>query len=131
MDSDKCKLCKYVIASNKPGQPWYVCVNQDSPNFGKGVGPGCNEYDKFSARSVNEFKDALETLVMYPHGAYPSHYFLYGNEDDLGRPCIVISFENNKQMMEYRDANLRCFEELMKLKKEAGDFQEGGSDESN
>lgn len=31
---------------------------------------------------------------------------------------------DNKQMLEYRDALDRCFDELMKLKREAGDFKE-------
>ena len=124
MNSGKCELCKYVIASKKPGPPRYVCVNQDSPNFGKGVGTGCDEYDSFAAKPDMAFKDALEILIMCPQGAYPFHYFLYGDEDDMQRPCIMISFESNKQMMEYKEATMRCFEELMELKRKTGDFKE-------
>ena len=83
---------------------------------------GCADYDQFDAMPDIPFKDALDQLVMCPKGAYPSWFPLFGREGELHRPFLCITFVDNKQMLEYRDASLRCFDELMKLKKEAGDF---------
>ena len=125
--NDKCNGCKYVIAdvhSRASGCDPYLCTNQDSQNFGKKVGAGCESYEKFKPRPDMPFKDALETLVTMPKGAYPDYWFLFGKEGETSRPFYCISFESNKQMFEYREAMMRCFEELMKLKTDAGDFTE-------
>ena len=120
-----CKGCKYVLADTtyRKGNGYY-CINQNSENFGRDVKElsGCADYDQFDAMPDIPFKDALDQLVMGPKGAYPSWFPLFGREGELHRPFLCITFVDNKQMLEYRDASLRCFDELMKLKKEAGDF---------
>lgn len=120
-----CKGCKYVLADTtyRKGNGYY-CINQYSENFGRDVKElcGCADYDQFDAMPDIPFKDALDQLVMGPKGAYPSWFPLFGREGELHRPFLCITFVDNKQMLEYRDASLRCFDELMKLKKEAGDF---------
>ena len=78
--------------------------------------------DKQSGRIHRVGDDQHDQLVMCPKCAYPSWFPLFGREGELHRPFICITFVDNKQMLEYRDASLRCFDELMKLKKEAGDF---------
>lgn len=122
-----CQGCKYVLAdTHKESKITYRCTNQESENFGKSVTElsGCAGYDRFNPRPDMPFKDALDQLVMCPKGAYPSWFFLYGREGELHRPFMCITFVDNKQMLEYRDALLRCFDELMELKMEAGDFKE-------
>lgn len=122
-----CQECKYFLADahNETRIP-FRCVNQESENFGKEVPqPGvCDKHEKFNPRPDMPFKDALHQLVLYPEGAYTSWHFKFGNEGELSRPALFISFVDNKQMLEYRDALDRCFDELMKLKMEAGDFKE-------
>lgn len=121
-----CQGCKYVIADTTINRLCYRCTNQESENFGKSVTElsGCDGYDRFNPRPDMPFKDALHQLVMYPEGAYTSWHFKFGNEGEISRPALFISFVDNKQMLEYRDALDRCFDELMKLKREAGDFKE-------
>lgn len=102
----------------------YWCVNQDSSCFGQKTGCGCDKYERFNPKPDMSFKDALETLLMMPDGAYPDYWFKFGKTDEVSRPFYCISFKGNKQMFDYRDAMMRCFEELMKLKEEAGDFKE-------
>ena len=62
--------------------------------------------------------------VMLPRGAYPTWFFKFGQQGELKRPFYGISFENNKQMLDWRDAHQVCFDELMRLKREAGDFED-------
>lgn len=127
--NDKCKLCRYVIADTHARGAGYLCTNQDSPHFGHPVGMGCDGYKRFDPKPNISFKDALETLVMLPKGAYNDYFFKFGKADECSRPFYCISFTDNNQMFEWRDAVMRCFEELMKLKKESGDFKEGNQDE--
>lgn len=127
--NDKCKLCRYVIADTHARGSKYLCTNQDSPNFGHPVGTGCEGYKRFEPKPNIGFKDALETLVMLPKGAYNDYFFKFGKADEYSRPFYYISFTDNNQMYEWRDAVTRCFAELMKLKKESGDFKEGNQDE--
>lgn len=123
--NDKCNGCKYVIADvYAPAKSPYKCVNQDSQCFGQEVGNGCSEYERFEPKPDMPFKDALEMLVMMPKGAYPDWFFRFGKTGEPKRPFYCISFESNKQMYQFRDAMMRCFEELMKLKTDAGDFTE-------
>ena len=124
-----CQGCKYVIADTTgENRSTYRCTNQESENFGTDIieaaSPGCAGYDRFNPRPDMHFKDALDQLVMNPEGSYVSWFFKFGNEGELRRPAMFISFVDNKQMLEYRDAIDRCFDELMKLKREAGDFKE-------
>ena len=124
--NDKCNLCRYVLMDTHAhdGYEPYRCTNQESPNFGQPTGEGCKEYERFNPRPDMSFKDALETLVMLPHGAYPDYWFKFGKEDEVSRPFYCISFESNNQMNQYQDAMMRCFDELMKMKRAAGDFEE-------
>lgn len=123
-----CKYCKYVIADTQTDRPCYRCTNQESKNFGKPIvevkSAGCDRYDRYNHAPDMPFKDALYQLVMGPEGSYKSWFFKFGNEGELSRPAMFISFVDNKQMLEYRDAIDRCFDELMKLKTAAGDFKE-------
>ena len=70
-------------------------------------------------------EDALNTLIILPVGAYPDYFFLFGKEGETKRPFYCVSFTDNKQMFEYREAMMRCFEELMKMKEADGDFAKG------
>lgn len=123
-----CQGCKYVIADTTKNRRCYRCTNQESENFGKPIveatSAGCDGYDRFNPRPDMPFKDALEQIVMGQDGSYKSWFFKFGNEGELSRPAMFISFVDNKQMLEYRDALDRCFDELMKLKTAAGDFKE-------
>lgn len=124
MIADGCRLCKYVLADvHNNGPSPYRCTNQDSPRFGEETTEGCSEYEQFNSRPDISFKDALEKLVMMPRGAYTDYFFLFGKPNETSRPFYCITFTDNKQMFEYREAMLRCFDELMKLKEEAGDFE--------
>lgn len=122
-----CQGCKYVLADTtyRKGNGYY-CINQSSENFGRDVKglSGCAGYDRFNPRPDMPFKDALDQIVMGQEGSYKSWFFKFGDEGEISRPALFISFVDNKQMLEYRDALDRCFDELMKLKKEAGDFKE-------
>lgn len=121
-----CSLCRYVLANvNKPGKGGYYCTNQDSEKFGQEAKGGCDLYHRFNARPDMPFKDALETIVMCPKGAYPHHFFKFGEEGETKRPFYCLSFETNAQMLDWQEALMRCFDELMRLKKEAGDFADG------
>lgn len=119
---DKCKGCKYVIADiNAKGPDPYRCVNQGSPNFGEKTGKGCELYERFNPKPDMPFKDALEKLILMDE-AYPNYFFKFGKPDESSRPFYWLSFKDNKQMLEWRDAMGVCFQELMRMKKEAGDF---------
>lgn len=127
-----CQGCKYFLAdTHNESRTQFRCANQDSKKFGHEVPqPGvCDKHDRFNPRPDMPFKDALDQIVMGPDGSYKSWFFKFGNEGELSRPAMFISFVDNKQMLEYRDAMDRCFDELMKLKTEAGDFTEGNSKE--
>lgn len=125
MNKDKCKNCKYVLMdTHVDGMEPYRCVNQDSPHFGQAVGAGCDGFDRFNPRPDMPFKDALQMLIMLPEGSYSDYWFKFGKPDEISRPFYSISFKDNKQMFEWRDAMMRCFDELMRLKQEAGDFTE-------
>ena len=123
-----CQGCKYVIADTQTDRCCYRCTNQESENFGKAVlevtSAGCDGYDRFNPRPDMPFKDALDQLVMGQDGSYKIWFFKFGDEGEISRPAMFLSFVDNKQMLEYRDALDRCFDELMKLKREAGDFKE-------
>ena len=122
-----CQGCKYVLAdTHKESKITYRCTNQESENFGKSVTElaGCDGYDRFNPRPNMPFKDALDQLVMGQEGSYKSWFFKFGDEREISRPFMCITFVDNKQMLEYRDAIDRCFDELMKLKTAAGDFKE-------
>ena len=121
-----CQGCKYVLADTQTDRCCYRCTNQESENFGKSVTElaGCAGYDRFNPRPDMPFKDALDMLVMGQEGSYKSWFFKFGDDGEISRPAMFISFVDNKQMLEYRDALDRCFDELMKLKTEAGDFNE-------
>ena len=126
MSCTDCKGCNFMRADvHHKSSGGYYCINQDSPNFGKEAIYGCSEYEKFNPRPDMSFKDALDMIVMHPHGAYSSYYYLFGREDDFHRPMMCISFETNKQMEKYKEALLVCFDKLMDMKKEDGDFKEG------
>ena len=122
-----CEHCKYFLAdTHGESKIQFRCANQESENFGKEVQQpgGCDKRERFNPVPDMPFKDALDQLVMGPDGSYKSWFFKFGNEGELSRPAMFISFVDNKQMLEYRDALDRCFDELMKLKTEAGDFKE-------
>ena len=128
-----CQCCKYFLAdTHNESRIQFRCANQDSKEFGHKVPqPGvCDKHERFKPVPDMSFKDALDQLVMGPDGSYKSWFFKFGNESKLSRrPAMFISFVDNKQMLEYRDALDRCFDELMKLKTAAGDFTEGNSKE--
>lgn len=118
-----CEHCRYVCADSHGKWDGYRCSNQDSPRFGEIVGKGCDDFERFNPRPKMSLKDALDKIVMLPKGAYNDWFFKFGKEDEFSRPIMWISFESNKEMYDYRDALEVCFEELMRLKKEDGDFE--------
>ena len=110
----KCKGCKYVTADiYSPASNPYLCANEDSPNFGEKVGAGCDAYERFEPRPNMSLYDAMKMIIELPNGAYPGWSFRFGRTGESNRPAYFISFESNKQMFLYREAMLRCFEELM------------------
>lgn len=122
-----CQGCNYFLAdTHNESRIQFKCVNQESENFGKEVPQpgGCDKHERFKPVPDMSFKDALDQIVMGPDGSYKNWFFKFGNEGELSRPAMFISFVDNKQMLEYRDALDRCFDELMKLKTAAGDFKE-------
>lgn len=119
--SETCELCRFKLA-NIRGDGKYRCANQDGPRFGQEAEGGCPQYDRFNPKPDMSFKDALEILLMLPKGAYPGYFFKFGQQGETQRPFLYISFVDNKQMNEWRDAHMVCFDELMRLKREAGDF---------
>ena len=122
MKATGCQLCKFVSADTRQSGCPYLCTNQDSPNFGKPTVDGCEEYERFRATPDMSFKEALECVVLPSDGTYTYWRFLFDGKDELNNPYYCISFADNKQMHRYRDALSVCFDMLMKLKEEAGDF---------
>ena len=120
-----CKMCRYGLADTRtrPRGNDYYCTNEDSPRFGEKAEGGCKHYHRFNARPDMSFKDALDMIIMCPKGAYTYQFFKFGDEGEAKRPFACISFESNKQMHDWREAHMRCFDELMRLKEEAGDFK--------
>lgn len=122
MSVKHCK-CIYVIANMRgEGPQGFFCSNDHSPKFGQKAVGGC-EMCQQSRRKMT-FKEAFEMLLMLPEGASTLHLYRYGNEDELINPVAGVTFKDNVQMHDYMSAQLRCFEELMRIKEEAGDFDE-------
>lgn len=115
--------CVYVIANMREAGPkGFFCSNDHSPKFGQKAVCGCEMC--LQNRQKMEFKEALEMLLMLPEGAFPVHSYRYGKEDELENPFTAVCFKDNVQMHDYLRARLRCMEELIRLKREAGDFTE-------
>ena len=113
--------CVYVIANMREAGPkGFFCSNDHSPKFGQKAVCGCEMC--LQNRQKMEFKEALEMLLMLPEGATTMHLYRYGDKDELTNPFAGIVFKDNVQMHKYMGAQLRCMEELIRLKKEAGDF---------
>ena len=119
--SDSCKNCTFVLMNQREGgTKGFFCSNDHSPKFGQKAQGGCE-----MCRHYNEklsFKDALEILLMLPEGAFPVNSYRYGKEDEMKNPFSAVCFKDNVQMHDYLRARLRCMEELIRLKREAGDF---------
>lgn len=119
-----CDLCRFCLADVHSNRNSYYCTNQDSEYFGKDVWnlDKCDKHERFNPAPDMSFKDALEIIIMGPPGSYPSSFPKFGKEGEVSRPLICRTFTDNRQMLDYEEAHMRCFDELMRLKKEAGDF---------
>lgn len=124
---DYCHLCRHVISdTHREKDNNYYCVNNNSASFGSVVGFGCEYYERFDARPNMTFKDALAKILLMDdtEGCYPDFWFQFNRDDDISRPFMCISFPDNYTMQEWRDAHMRCFEELMEM-----ETKDGGTDE--
>lgn len=127
-----CDLCRYQLADvweNK--STGFYCANEQSENFGKIVtkygkgGCGCEKYETtdYAALKKMPLKEALKKVIQPDDGSHPSHKFNFGkkNYDFI---WTARFFKTNKDLLDYKDALLRLFNEMFKLMEEDGDFQE-------
>ena len=131
----KCTVCRYCIA-NTGEDTWngYYCINEQSERFGqvvtksgtKPAGPGCDKYEHTNHKAIQDMslKDALQMVIMPPLSrSYPFYQFKFKTTDSNGI-WEARFFETNKDLLDYRDAVERLFDELMKLKEQDGDFDD-------
>ena len=129
---NSCDLCRYQIADvyETPMRGFY-CVNEESPHFGEIIsehgkhGIGCKKYESTDYKALMELnlKEALKTVIQPDNGSYPSYKFNFGKPDDH-YVWMAMHFKSNKELLDYRNAMTRLFEELMRLMEEDGDFKD-------
>lgn len=125
-EAKTCSLCRYVRAL-----PWrktadYFCTCEHSPHYSetfgiKGDCGGCEYYEKgrYDSMSLDE---ALRIITGYT-GKISNTAFDYALRDD-DQSMVVFWFKSNKDLEDWRDAQIRLFEEVMRCAKENGEFGE-------
>lgn len=118
-----CIGCRHELAdTHNYKDNSYYCTNEKSECFGKETGEGCDLYNQGDWNM--SLKEALEINIFLEEGCYPDFFYRFGGESDPTRPFMWISFPDNEHLDRWRDAHMRLFNELMKIKEEDGDFDD-------
>ncbi len=127
-----CNLCMYCLADTRetPFKGFY-CINEASSMFGEIVskhgkgGPGCDQYDSKDFNEIKKMslKEALKAIIIPADESYPTYKFNFGKPDDH-YIWVARFFRTNKDILRYRDAYGRLFDEYMRLAEQDGDFDD-------
>lgn len=127
-----CNLCMYCLADTReaPFKGFY-CINEASSMFGEIVskhgkgGPGCDQYEKTDHNEIKNMslKEALRIIIFPDDGSYPTYKFNFGKSDDH-YIWAARFFKTNKDVLRYRDALERLFDEYIRLSEQDGDFDD-------
>ena len=123
-----CKLCRYVLADPIANSCEYHCLCEESPLFGeslgiRGEGPGCGHYKATKYEDMSLLEALKIITCSKEHSGYPTFFHRKNREDDT-HPFLAITFETNAQLENWREANIRLFTEVMRLRQENGEFEE-------
>lgn len=113
-----CGLCRFCLYEDKAGG--YVCHNEKSVMYGEYLSDiGHEDCDKWSGETYTQMslKEALKIMT----GAGTLWCFP-GMPDRDSKPFLGISFENNEQLVLWKDAHVRLFMEYMDIAEKDGDF---------
>lgn len=122
---DYCRGCKHELSNIHAYTDFtYYCTNEKSECFGKPTGDGCDLHTQSDWGDSMSLKEALEINIFLEDGCYPDFFYRFGSEDDPKMPFTFISFPDNEHLDRWRDAHMRLFKELMRLKEEDGDFDD-------
>lgn len=115
-----CQFCTYE--DGRP--PEAFCHNEHSQNYGKMLSqediekPACVDFSPHIYKDLS-LKDALKII-----GAGTNGFIHCSNlPNKKYRPYLVINFESNKQVEDWRDALTRLFFEYMDMAEKDGDFK--------
>ena len=122
MPKNKCALCRFCLYDYERNE--YLCHNEESSNFGAILSTdrmqeSCEDQNGHE-HSMN-LKEALEIMVGIRENK--SMFFYHNLPDREENPFVCISFKTNLELERWRDAHLRLFKELMKIKTNDGDFK--------
>ena len=122
MPKNKCALCRFCLYDYERNE--YLCHNEESSNFGAILSTdrmqeSCE--DQNDHEYSMSLKEALE--IMVDPDSVKSMFFYHNLPDREENPFVCISFKTNLELERWRDAHLRLFKELMKIKTNDGDFK--------
>lgn len=123
-----CRNCTYIEKRKE-----FVCHNEESENFGKGLGfsgnetESCADFSSSRGYGKNQMSlvEALEIIVSGSTHERESQkspkklvyqFCDYHLPDNDNRPIIAKVFDTNKELDNYRDAMEVVFAEFMRLK---------------
>lgn len=121
--SDICAVCQFcTYEDGRP--PEAFCHNEQSKNYGKMLSHtdtqklGCADFSPHIYRDLS-LKEALKITGISTNGFIP----VSNLPGEKYKPYLIINFESNKQMEDWRDAHTRLFIEYMDMAKKDGDFK--------
>lgn len=122
MPENKCALCRFCLYNHERNE--YLCHNEESSSYGMVLSTDKMQ-ESCKDQNIHEYsmslKEALE--IMLGIGEHKSMFFYHNLPRREENPFVCISFKTNLELERWRDAHLRLFKELMRIKTNDGDFK--------
>lgn len=122
MPENKCALCRFCLYNHERNE--YLCHNEESSSYGMVLSTDKMQ-ESCKDQNIHEYsmslKEALE--IMLGIGENKSMFFYHNLPRREENPFVCISFKTNLELERWRDAHLRLFKELMRIKTNDGDFK--------
>ena len=115
-----CGICRYCLYEDYAGG--FLCHNQNSIMYGEYISDiGHEDCDKWQGHkyATMSLKDACKIITQK---GQPYHFL--GLPEGKTRPFYAVTFKNNDDALDWKDALTRLFGEYMDLAEKDGDFNE-------
>ena len=127
-ENNICSSCRFCLHQNKLNG--YVCHNENSEHFGKIIDletAACKDIDNHKSFSSLSLKEALKINARtdISTGTY-YHYNL--PDEEYKHAYVMLEFKSNADLNDWRDAQLKLFNEWLDMAVKDGDIEKSGAD---